>query len=142
MLSIAVFMPNRDELSPPSANPHCAKGLEGTGSISIGSNPCFICTDRVACSTMRRTHVTWISGQSSKQIPASRRSSGLLREYLIEQEIDEHARDGHVHPERPGPTRNPPVLIEPFAQPAHESGQNHRNDHDSQKRIVFGLSNP
>ncbi len=140
MLSIAVFMPNWDELSPPSANPHCAKGLEGTASISIGSDPSFICTSRVACSTMRRTHVTWISGQSSeripkKLIPASRRSSWLLREYLIEQEIDEHARDGHVHPERPGPTRNPPVLIEPFAQPAHECGQNHRNDHDSQKSM-------
>src|SRR5437773_2017411 len=69
MLSIAVFMPNRDELSPPSANPHCAKGLEGTGSISTDSNQCFICTDRVACSTMRRTHVTWMSGQSSERIP-------------------------------------------------------------------------
>ncbi len=58
-----------------------------------------------------------------------------MREYLIEQEIDEHARDGHVHPERPGPARNPPVLIKPFAQPAHQRDQNHRDDHDSQKSV-------
>jgi len=37
MLSIAVFMPNRDELSPPSANPHCAKGLEVLGASALAA---------------------------------------------------------------------------------------------------------
>src|SRR6266404_5238991 len=63
------------------------------------------------------------------------RWSGPLREYLVEEEIDEHARDGHVHPERPGPARNPPVLVKPFTQPAHERGQNHRHNQNSQKRV-------
>src|SRR6266446_8568727 len=94
----------------------------------------------MSISALRTLVLLSMAMQSSERIPkklmpASRRSSWLLREYLIEQEIDEHARDGHVHPERPGPTRNPPVLIEPFAQPAHECGQNHRNDHNSQKSM-------
>src|SRR6266404_1191979 len=63
------------------------------------------------------------------------RWTGPLREYLVEEEIDEHARDGHVHPERPGPARNPPVLVKPFTQPAHERGQNHRHNQNSQKRV-------
>src|SRR6266853_4090114 len=63
------------------------------------------------------------------------RWTGPLREYLVEEEIDEHARDGHVHPERPGPARNPPVLVKPFTQPAHQRDQNHRDDHDSQKSV-------
>src|SRR5271165_4739465 len=58
-----------------------------------------------------------------------------MREPLIQHEIYQHAGDADVHPQRPGPARDRPMLIITSPQPADESDDHHGNNHNRERHM-------
>ena len=49
---------------------------------------------------------------------------------MVEDEIDQDAGDGNVHPQRPSPSRDFAVEVETLFERAVEGDQNQGHDHD------------
>jgi len=59
----------------------------------------------------------------------------VLWEDLVKEEINDHARDGNVHPNRPGPAGDDLMLIKPRTKRAAESDNDHRDNGHSQHGV-------
>ena len=56
------------------------------------------------------------------------RSLGGLRKNLVEQKVDDHARNGNIHPDRPGPARDPLVCVKALPQRSRGGHDDQRHD--------------
>src|SRR5437879_4332927 len=59
----------------------------------------------------------------------------MLREDLVEEQIDHHAGHGDIHPERPGPARDFLMEIEALFHRPAQRHQHQGNNHDGQHRV-------
>jgi hypothetical protein len=65
----------------------------------------------------------------------TRRHRLSLGEFHVEQEVDQHAGDGDVEPDRERPPGDALVLVETLTQGAGERDENQRDDGDGADKV-------